>query len=88
MNYGYIRVSTDRQATIDANGLLFLPAAGYLSGAGAPSVVGTYGLYWSATSSSATDAYNVGFRTTNFISADSYNRYGGFSVRLASVVSE
>lgn len=76
------------QATIDANGLLFLPAAGYLSGAGAPSVVGTYGLYWSATSSSATGAYNVGFRTTNFISADSYNRYGGFSVRLASVVSE
>ena len=88
MNYGYIRVSTDRQATIDANGLLFLPAAGYLSGAGAPSVVGTYGLYWSATSSSATTAYYVNFNPTGFNCALSDNRYNGFSVRLASVVSE
>ncbi len=88
MNYGYIRVSTDRQATIDANGLLFLPAAGYRSGAGAPSYVGTYGFYWSATSSSATNAYVVYFYTTYFDSASSGNRYRGYSVRLASVVSE
>ena len=88
MNYGYIRVSTDRQATIDANGLLFLPAAGYRSGAGAPSYVGTYGFYWSASSSSATNAYTVCFGTTYFYRAYSRNRYSGNSVRLASVVSE
>lgn len=76
------------QATIDANGLLFLPAAGYRDGAGAPSSVGTYGYYWSATSSSATNADRVIFYTAGFYSAYSTNRYRGYSVRLASVVSE
>ena len=76
------------QATIDDNGLLFLPAAGYRSGAGAPSGVGTFGFYWSATSSSATNAYRVNFYTTDFLSAYSSTRYSGYSVRLASVVSE
>ena len=80
--------NTIDQATIDANGLLFLPAAGYRSGAGAPSSVGTSGYYWSATSSSATNACYVGFNATGFSSAYSGGRYVGRSVRLASVVSE
>lgn len=80
--------NTIDQATIDANGLLFLPAAGYRRGAGAPSVVGTNGYYWSATSSSAPYVYYVSFYTTNFYSAYSSSRFYGCSVRLASVVSE
>ncbi len=72
------------QETIDNNGLLFLPAAGYRYGADAPSGVGTHGRYWSATSYSATNAYRVYFGTTNFYSADSGTRYYGHSVRLAS----
>lgn len=76
------------QATIDANGLLFLPAAGYRSGAGAPSNVGANGAYWSATSTSASNAYRVYFSTAGFNSTHSNNRYNGNSVRLASVVSE
>ncbi|MCR4566126.1 MAG: hypothetical protein K5651_08575 [Bacteroidales bacterium] len=80
--------NTIDQATIDANGLLFLPAAGYRDGAGAPSNVGTNGLYWSVTSSSATYAYYVNFGTTRFDSTLSYYRCYGRSVRLASVVTE
>lgn len=77
------------QSVIDNNGLLFLPAAGYRDGAGAPSSVGTLGYYWSATSSSATYAYSgVRFATTYFVSPFSNVRYRGVSVRLASVVSE
>ena len=76
------------QATIDANGLLFLPAAGFRSGAGDLRSVGTRGDYWSATSSSATNASYVCLFTTSFRSADSNMRHYGRSVRLASVVSE
>lgn len=73
------------QNTIDENGLLFLPAAGFRSGAGAPSSVSTYGNYWSTTSSTETYAYDVRFATTLFHSVNSYDRYGGFSVRLATI---
>ena len=76
--------NTISQETIDDNGLLFLPAAG-IRGGESFCCVGSYGGYWSATSISATVAYNVGFYTTNFGSADSGNLYDGFSVRLASV---
>ena len=76
------------QATVDDNGLLFLPAAGYRYGAGAPSFVGTYGRYWSVTSSSATNACYVNILPTGFYSARSDTRFTGRSVRLASVVSE
>ena len=72
------------QETIDDNGLLFLPAAGSRSGTSI-SNVGSRGHYWSTTSSSATGAYRVYFRTTGFRSAHSDSRYLGFSVRLASV---
>lgn len=72
------------QATIDANGLLFLPAAGYRGGT--VSNVNARGNYWSATSANATNAYFVYFRSTTFYSANSNFRYLGFSVRLASVV--
>ena len=72
------------QETIDNNGLLFLPAAGSRNGTSL-SNVGSSGYYWSTTSSSGTNAYTVYFHTTVFYSAGSGNRYGGVSVRLASV---
>ena len=75
------------QDVIDSNGLLFLPAAGFRSGASVGGV-GAYGYYWSTTSSSETNAYNVYFHGSYFNSASSSNRFNGFSVRLASVVSE
>ena len=74
------------QATVDENGLLFLPAAGYRRGTSV-SNVGSGGVYWSTTSSGATTASNVFSGATNFFSACSYNRYDGVSVRLASVAN-
>lgn len=71
------------QATVDDNGLLFLPAAGYRNGKSITSP-GKYGVYWSTTSSSGTNAYAVYFDGTGFTSDRSYARYFGFPVRLAS----
>lgn len=71
------------QDQVDVNGLLFLPAAGNRSGTSLNNV-GSGGLYWSTTSSSATNGYSLYFYATSFNSADSNNRYYGFSVRLAS----
>ena len=73
-------------SVISENGLLFLPAAGWRNGAGL-SGFGAEGYYWSSVSSSATLAYLVYFAGGNFYAQISYNRYSGFSVRLA-VASE
>ena len=71
------------QDVIDDNGLLFLPAAGDRNGLSINNV-GSYGRYWSTTSSSATNAYYVSFNASDFYSQISYDRYFGRSVRLAS----
>ena len=63
----------------------FLPAAGNRNGTSINNV-GTNGNYWSTTSQSATNAYNVNFNASNFNSQNNNNRYNGFSVRLASAV--
>ena len=43
---------------------------------------GSYGGYWSSTSSSYTNyARSLSFNSSNVYSADSYDRYYGFSVR-------
>ena len=60
----------------------FLPAAGNRNGTSINNV-GTNGNYWSTTSQSATNAYNVNFNASNFNSQNSNNRYIGRSVRLA-----
>lgn len=74
------------QSTVDEKGLLFLPAAGWRNGTSVTSV-DSYGRYWSTTSSSATNAYDVRYYAKFFNSARSDVRYGGFSVRLASVAT-
>ena len=64
----------------------FLPAAGNRNGLSINNV-GSNGNYWSTTSQSATNAYNVNFNADNFNSQNNNNRYNGFSVRLASVAA-
>ena len=63
---------------------VFLPAAGYRSGAGVYDV-GAYGIYWSSTpySSDVNLAYYVNFCLGDMDPQDYYYRYYGFSVRLA-----
>ena len=42
---------------------------------------GSYGLYWSSTSNSSSNAYNLNFNSSNVNSANNNNRRNGFSVR-------
>jgi len=72
---------TDWTNKFEANGAVFLPAAGYRHGTSVDDV-GSYGDYWSA---SYNDSY--GARLVFFIDSDLnagiwYNRYRGRSVRL------
>ena len=69
----------------EANGAVFLPAAG-LRGGTTVNNAGSYGYYWSSTShvSNADRAYYVYFGSSNFVPANSYGRYYGSSVRLVT----
>ena len=69
---------------LEANGAVFLPAAGYRLGASV-SYPGSRGYYWSGTAhgSTAGNAYNLRFLSdTNWNPQHNNNRYNGFSVRL------
>lgn len=72
--------SAEEWTKMEANGAVFLPAAGYRNGANV-SNVGTYGDYWSS-SYIGFSAYLVDFGGS-LVDADySINRYYGFSVRV------
>ena len=79
---GYTTTCTaDGWAALEAAGCVFLPAAGRRLGA-AVNNVGSNGYYWSSTANSASDAYDVYFRSSLFNLSDVSNRYFGYSVRL------
>lgn len=79
---GYTTTCTaDGWAALEAAGCVFLPAAGRRLGA-AVNNVGSNGYYWSSTANSASDAYDVYFRSNLFNLSDVSNRYFGYSVRL------
>ena len=71
---------------MEANGAVFLPAAGYRYGAGV-NTVGYYGNYWS---SSADDYYGAGYLYfgSNDVNTGSSSRNYGLSVRLVQEVKE
>lgn len=69
----------------DANGAIFLPAAGWRNGEGTRAV-GTGGLYWSATSSGAAMSQSIYFNDGSFYTANRDGKQFGFSVRLVTVV--
>jgi hypothetical protein len=72
---------SDWQNKFEANGAIFLPAAGCRSGTGVFHV-GSDGNYWSASYNDGNDARGVWFSDGNF-DPDSWNdRSNGFSVRL------
>ena len=65
---------------LEANGAVFLPAAGNRNGTSVYNV-GSFGGYWSATYAASTLAYSVGFRDSYLDSIDN-DRKTGRSVRL------
>lgn len=78
---------TDQWDQMEANGAVFLPAAGFRKGT-TVNYAGSRGYYWSSTSneSDADRAYGMNF-DSNFLGPSSnFNRNRGRSVRLARVV--
>ena len=67
-------------AKMEANGAIFLPAAGYRAGTGVNNV-GSGGYYWSATADDYYGAYCLDFLSGD-ASMYNYFRYNGHSVRL------
>lgn len=76
-------------AQMEAEGAVFLPAAGYRDGAVVWNV-GSYGNYWSSSSPNSNSAYNLAFFNiynygiSELVTNDNFYRYYGFSVRLVS----
>ena len=67
--------------TLEANGAVFLPAAGYRYGTSVNSA-GSDGYYWSSSYSGFSGAYYVEFYSTNLSAGSSNVRQRGQSVRL------
>ena len=66
---------------LEANGAVFLPAAGYRDVTGVDRV-GSYGLYWSASYDDSNGARSVWFSDGNLNPDFWFSRYDGISVRL------
>ena len=76
---------SDWTLKLEANGAVFLPAAGFRYGTNV-SYVGSDGFYWSATYSSSDSAYYVSFLDSELHPANVLYRKSGRSVRLVSLV--
>ena len=75
--------TTDQWAMMEANGAVFLPAAGLRYGTSVGNV-GSYGYYWSASYHYSHGAYSVYFDSGYFHSSYIVNRNYGRSVRLVA----
>ena len=75
--------TADQWAQMEANGAVFLPAAGYRSGT-LLDCVGSHGCYWSASYNGSSYAYGV-LLLSGYLHPSNYNyRYLGRSVRLVA----
>ena len=77
--------AADWTNTLEANGAVFLPAAGYRSGSLVGVAANNNGFYWSASYYDSKQAYNLYFNTSNLYTDNNTtntNRYYGVSVRL------
>ncbi len=84
-NFSSNRISqSDWTSKLEANGAVFLPAAGWRNGTSVLNV-GSYGNYWSATYNNSGSAYSVYFYDDLLIAGFWGYREDGQSVRLVSV---
>ena len=72
--------------TLESNGVVFLPAAGYRSGTTVTSDVGTYAYYWSSTIGDNGVAKCVNFSSITLSAESAFYRGNGCSVRLVHPV--
>lgn len=75
--------TADQWVQMEANGAVFLPAAGNRYGTSV-NYVGSFGNYWSASYSNSSHAYDVYFDSGSLSPSVSNGRYGGLSVRLVA----
>ena len=88
-NFSHNTYTTEQWAVMEANGAVFLPAAGYRNGwNGGVDNVGSQGLYWSATATfgSTYYAYVLVFSSYDLWLPSGNYRYNGFGVRLVKDV--
>ena len=78
-----IITASDWASVFEANGAVFLPAAGLRSGIWAGASLGDFGAYWSASASDTfrSMAYSIGSSGSSMGERGTY-RYTGYSVRL------
>ena len=74
--------ASDWTSKLEANGCVFLPAAGYRDYGTMVKDVGDYGDYWSSTAKDSEYAYDVYFDSYNVGPQYNWERHYGFSVRL------
>ncbi|MCR5050946.1 MAG: hypothetical protein K6A36_07685 [Paludibacteraceae bacterium] len=79
-NFSHNTYTAEQWSAMEAAGAVFLPAAGDREGSNVY-FVGSIGDYWSATPYGADYAYDLGFYSSG-LDPRTYDRYGGFSVRL------
>ena len=77
----FAAISDGDWTTLEAEGAVFLPAAGYRNGTSVGDV-GSNGNYWSSTAYDASGAYDVNFNSGYVDTYRSYRRGIGRSVRL------
>ena len=75
------QLSLSQWETMEANGAVFLPAAGNRNGTTLVST-GANGNYWTATNDGSNKAYYMGFASATVSANRSGNRYSGRAVRL------
>jgi len=91
-NYTTNNINSTRWSTLESQGCVFLPAAGYRNGTSvghgnaSAGSDGLYGCYWSSTVYNANSAYCVDFRSGYVNPASYLYRYLGHSVRLVRPV--
>ena len=74
--------NVEQWAQMEANGAVFLPAAGYRRYGTSFEYVGSYGNYWSSSYYSSDNAYFVYFYSGDLYPQNNYYRYNGSTVRL------
>ena len=78
--YGSFTVNAENWTKMEEAGAVFLPAGGYRHGTGII-YAGSYGAYWSSTSTSSDKATSMDFSSSTVVAYDTY-RSTGCSVRL------
>ena len=75
-------ITLNQWSSLENQGAVFLPTAGFREGSSFPANSDLYGLYWSTTANGTSSAYHLSFSVSHFYFYSYRPRHNGFSVRL------